>query len=244
MVVDGSNQALTTMNFKKHIFLLLTIGTVLFACTKDNINPDDVSIGQEYFPLKIGNWLEYEVFYANLQSSGDDTTEYYMREVVADTFTDNNQFFYRLERFYWRDSVTGWTLDSIWSARISPTQAIRRENNNDLVKLIFPIEEGKVWDGNILNPSSRDEYEMMDLEQPFQADVTTPLFNNTLTVEQEEFVSLVDIDQRKEVYAKNVGLVYKEKKTIVIDYDPAQTPPQQDTVGQHYIQKLIDYGSN
>lgn len=230
------------MKKRKHpIFFILLITGLVFSCSKDSIDPDDLSVGKEYYPLQIGAWLEYDVFWAKLQSSGKDTLRYRLREEVTETFTSEGETFYRLERFYLYNQADGWELDSVWTARSTPHQAIKRENNKDFVKFTFPVKNGKKWDGNVLNTSNQDEYTMEKLRFPFQAYDTTPAFDNTLTVIQGDFVSLVDVDKRREVYAKDIGLVYKESETFIIDVQ-GDPPVQGDSIGRHYIQTLVDYG--
>jgi len=62
-------------------------------------------------------------------------------------------------------------------------------------------------------------------------------FDFSLTVMQENFVSLISEDYAVEVYAKNVGMIYKEVTHII--KDPATSKIKS---GVDYKYSIISYG--
>ncbi|MGI8600284.1 MAG: hypothetical protein ACR2KB_13615, partial [Chitinophagaceae bacterium] len=108
---------------------------------------------------------------------------------------------------------TEWKLDSVWSARKTSHQAIHIENNIPFIKLIFPFKEKVTWDGNRLNTLEEELYIMENINQPL--DINNQSFDKTVTIIQKDNQdSIIFLERRKEIYAHNVGLIYKESASI------------------------------
>jgi hypothetical protein len=83
------------------------------------------------------------------------------------------------------------------------------EGNVPFVKLKLPYSAMHRWDGNTYNSLGIDEY---GYEKIAVSEVVNGIsFENTVQVEQElNDDAIVFRDERKEIYAAGVGLVYKE----------------------------------
>lgn len=205
------------------------------SCENEEVLPEDVNLGLEYYPLSLGDSWEYEVSRVDyLLTGGKDTTNYYLKEVVEDTTHDFDEISYHMYRYYRTDTTSAWDLDSIWQTKKSFTRLIRTENNIRYIKLVFPIEEGAEWDGNALNGQNGSEtYEFDGVGSEFSVNGVD--FEATTTVNQgPNFQTLIDTDFRSETFAKSVGLIYKYKRVLYHQ-------PGDDTTGTLYIQKIIDY---
>jgi hypothetical protein len=70
-----------------------------------------------------------------------------------------------------------------------------------------------MWNGNAYNSLGEELYIITKIKVP--ATIGSNSFDDTLEITQREDVdNIVGNDIRKEVYAKNVGLVYKKTETI------------------------------
>lgn len=223
--------------------LLLIFGLV--ACN-ETLAPTDSSCGASgFYPLTIGYFISYEV--TEIQHSElaeDDTINYQIKEVLADTFTDlSAQQAYRIERFRRDNESQTWALDSVWTVRNEGLRLVKVESNVPYVKLICPLEEELSWDGNLFNGLAPETYVVQDLQQGYQVDDN--FFDQTVTVVQKaDTASLLSRNYRIEVFAQDIGLVYKKNENFRYCDDADDPCFGQDSVigGVFYEQKLLDFG--
>jgi hypothetical protein len=198
----------------------------LSACKKDASlsNPD---FKYDYYPLDSGHTVEYAVDSVRFSFLNPgvqiDTISYFIKEVVGDTFTDDlGQVNYRVWR-YRKDSVTqAWRTDRAWSLLATPSNLQKNEDGLRYIKLVFPPRLGKEWSGNLyinalyddpLTPSGFEylldwEYEYTLLDQPYTLSGLN--FDSTLCVLQADDENLLEKTYSKDIYAKEVGMIYKE----------------------------------
>ena len=126
--------------------------------------PEPERLGYEYFPLVIGDYRIYEVEVINYNLDGTvDTTNYQLKEIVADSSLVGGGTSYRLDRYRRADAAVAWVIDSVWSARLNTYQAIVVEHNVPIIKLSFPLAEDRRWDGNAMNTFDFDEFKIKNL---------------------------------------------------------------------------------
>ncbi|CAN5121179.1 hypothetical protein BH09BAC3_BH09BAC3_29760 [soil metagenome] len=204
------------MKFTKLIFIVLLL---LSGCQSTDLRPR-VS-GAEYFPIKVGAYWTYDVLSTTITQLGGQTTQSYeMKIQVTDSVISSGTVSYMLQRFKRDTPSQAWTSIGTWSARKDEFQAIIQEGNTPYLKLEFPLLEGKTWNGNLFNtlggtdrcPDGTfncDNYVVQDLNKQFEGNGVS--FENSATIlENNDNDPIVRQDVRKSVYAKSVGLVYKE----------------------------------
>jgi hypothetical protein len=147
-------------------------------------------------------------------------------------------------------SADSWATSETWNARFSRDGLIMTEGSTPFVVLTIPVSEGKTWNGNAynneINPNTNngeDTYTLLDVKKPCLAGDAS--FADCVTVEQEnneEFV--VYHDQRRETYASEVGLVFKEviQLNYCNDADRNCVGMQIVDAGIRYKQTLVSYG--
>ncbi|NJL11558.1 MAG: hypothetical protein HC913_00075 [Microscillaceae bacterium] len=192
----------------------LSIG--LWAC-QSTVESDPSVLGYTFFPLFVGQFIEYEVEEIQFSlSAPPDTLRYELREFTERSFLDvDDELAFRLERYKRANASQAWELDSVWFAKRTPFFAQKSENNALFNKLAFPVREGLTWQGNAFSPIEGDTsgnipvvpriYEMLRLRQPLSTNSLS--FPQTLTVIQNNINGQVGLDFRAEVYAENVGLI-------------------------------------
>ena len=221
---------------------------VSVACSSENINPGGQRVGFNHFPLEIGLFREYEVEEINFLFNGQsDTSNFLLRELIVDSVeNDDGTLNYTLHQFSRQDTTQTWSLDSVWTTRRTAIQGIVVENNTPFVKLVFPADENKTWDGNVLNTKEFDEYQMVNVFREFVIDSLESInFDNTITVIQNDFRDLITMnDVRTEVYAENIGLVYKKIEILQFCADPDCVGLEIIEVGRKLKQKIIDFGKD
>lgn len=221
---------------------ILSFFTFITSCSSDEIDP--ILFGTNHYPVKKGQFVTYQVTRVLHNEIVEDDIEIFQRkEVVVDTFTDaSNRIAYRIEQFTRKDASEPWLIDSVWVLRKEPARLIKIENNEPFIKLVFPIENGITWNGNAVNDFLSEEYTAEVLSAPFRLNGES--FSKAIQVIHSQDSSIVDRDVRTEVYAENIGMVYK--KTEVFQYINNFTNPfyAQDSVigGIFFEQIAIDWG--
>lgn len=186
------------------IFLFL----IIIGCSTDE--EPTVEIGKSYVPLRVGDFRIYAIDETNYFPLEDPVTLYYeMKTEVVDSFQHaSGDYIYVIHRSR-RDSENDpWVYDDTWSIRVNDLEAVVNENNISFIKIAFPVATGKKWNGNTYNSAEEDEYEITTVNQPYE--INGAQFENTIVVDQEDRVDLIFKDRRFEVYAKDIGLIYRE----------------------------------
>ncbi|MEZ4905470.1 MAG: hypothetical protein R2822_28740 [Spirosomataceae bacterium] len=141
------------------------------------------------------------------------TRQYQLKELVTERYTDaSGQSAYRITRFRRDFDGQRWQADSTIILQLKFDHAIRNENGRDFVKMIFPANHKTTWNGNLYNNLGEDRYELENIQKSFKIGETN--FPQIVTVIQQNDSTLVNQDKRIEVYAVNVGLIYRERINV------------------------------
>lgn len=217
--------------------------TLLFAhCQPNAIEP--LTTDADYFPLETGRYILYDVeetlFSLNAQPI---RRTYQLKELTGPAYTDvTGQTAYRLLR-YRRSAVNQtWQSDSVWSVRLVDAEAIRTENGRELVKLVFPLSDGMTWDGNRRNASGEDPYQTRNSGQPYR--VGDKQYDQTVTVTAQGDSTLLSLSKRTEVYARQVGLIFKERTRLqYCTASPGCVGKNQIDYGIRQVYRIRAYGT-
>jgi hypothetical protein len=222
----------------RHAFILILV--IAMASCEPAVDHIIVARGAEYFPLETGAYAIYSVDSTSIRQNIETHYQYQLRVEVKSAFTSgagNTSFVISRQR---RNSATDpWTTAGTWSAWTDVRNAVSVEDNQRFVKLQFPINTGIVWNGNQLNSLEGDDdcggqtcdrYEITEVDP------------DVVVVQSDVEDTLVKYDVRKEVYRKDVGLIYKEM--TVLEYCTQQNCLGNQFVDQgvKYMQTLIENG--
>jgi hypothetical protein len=197
---------------KKSLFVFVVVSLLLFtACTR-NIDPDENIIGLTYYPVRVGDTLLYEVARVNhFELTPDEYLNYQLREIITSSFTDESgNISFVAEKYTKLPTSEDWVQEDNVVIRPSLTQIVRVEDNTPYVKLSFPIAAGRTWDGNAFNTLGSDEYKFQNVNKPFSTSLNT--FPATVSVLQANEKNILFKDYRIEVFAKDIGMVYKKNE--------------------------------
>jgi hypothetical protein len=199
---------------KQRIGAYFAVLYAIQACTPTCGDCADHPTGTEFFPVEVGHFVEYEVNEEEVTLGRPATLrQYQWKEVIAERYTDpTGQIAYRIARF--RRTLEGqrWEPDSTITLRLKIDYAVRNENGRDFVKMLFPTAEKMSWNGNSYNSLGEDSYELKSVNKPFKVGSTT--FDRTATVVQQNDSTLVNQDKSVEIYAADVGLIYRERINV------------------------------
>ncbi|MFY8033389.1 MAG: hypothetical protein ACOVMN_02650 [Flexibacteraceae bacterium] len=229
---------------KKLLFFFWVLSAGLFsACSTSSLSPSDLNSSEAYFPLEKGSFIIYDVEQTDYTFvDGIINRTYQLRELVKDTVTlQGGQIAYQLERAIRTDTtVDVWTIDSIWVAYRTNTQAVRYESSVPFVKLVFPLKRTSNWNGNQLNnnlPDITENWKVTEFER--EKVINGRRFDKTITVIHRSDSSCRGKYNKEETYAQGIGLVYKTYTNFTYEEtDPPCTPPFNIEVGRYYVERF------
>ena len=194
------------------------------SCKKDNSNTE-VNLGYTYFPVRVGEELIYDVdsVYHDPFFGTTSYVHYQIREVVDSVFNDNQgRPTMRIERYRNDSSASfpNWIIYNVWTANRTATTAERFENNIRYVKLIFPVQQGKTWDGNSMNVYDEQDYELTYAHQPEA--INSLSFDSVAMVTQinDTAYNILFPKYEFEKFATGVGLIHKYQRQLDYTVNP------------------------
>ncbi len=231
----------------KHLLFLICIGLIFAGCG-DDAEIYDVDLGYDYFPTEIGSYVVYKAdsIYHDQPVQAipgiHDTTSYFIKEILDSEFLDAEDVIsIRITRFK-KDSLHhDWTLVDVWFSRRNVRNAEKVEENRRFIKLGFPISKFSSWDGNALNDLDSWEYEYDSLGMDRSYGGLS--FLNTITVSQRNYLTEVNDEFAYEVYASNVGLIYRKHKELFTRPSYLNDRVAENIIrGNEFTWEVIEYG--
>ncbi|CAN5901329.1 hypothetical protein BH24BAC1_BH24BAC1_01110 [soil metagenome] len=219
---------------------------LLYGCQTSTYEPDPDALGHRYFPLEVKSFRVYDVTETRYLHDLPTTTTYQVRERVDSVFTDlANQRAYRIVRSRRGNEAQVWVDDSVIVATRSISDLRVSRHNVKVVQMIFPVRNGKSWNPNAFNTAGAASFTYKDVGNPYSYDNKT--YEKTATVVQGDVSNLIELDRREEVYAEDIGPVFKNYTRLNYCDNPARcafnrqpTPYIQE--GIRRIDKLIAFG--
>ena len=219
---------------------LLAIGS----CKKTtDSNPYGADATTGYYPLQIGHYVEYSVD-SSIWNDFDCTLlnhHLQMRYTVSDTFRDNQGLLsYTIDvtsRIY---DTLPWVNNEVIYATQTGSSLFVTQNNLRFQKLIFPVTDSLAWKGNSAIPAADQDLAWFT-NWTYKTSNTGKVYNdgpvsydNTVIVDEDNEQqndpatmpsSYAYRTYSRDVYAYNVGLIYREFTHWTYDLNKA-TPPQ------------------
>jgi len=191
---------------KKSLLLLISISSLFFSCSNSTLEPNYDRLGFQFFPLGKQNFT-YQVEEIYYRNTGEvDTLRYLLIDQLIDSSKVDNKIIlsgYRIKQ----DLNGAETVISTVSYSIDNYTVRQGLGNTEEVKLSFPVEEGLEWNGKP-KASEPDIFSLFKVFQPYELDDS--IYNQTLQVIQEDNQDSIEVfDKRVEVYAADLGMVYK-----------------------------------
>ena len=223
----------------------------LFSCKKRTKSTADATLN--YFPLTWGKYVTYDV--DSIYYYGKSCTQYeikcQMKYSITDTVTYNKKPSYLMDVYSRPYDGSDWQHINEIIITPTPTGLLYFQDRNKFVKMVFPVANGFSWPGNqyvqwqdsSLAYLKNWNYTYMDYHLSFNTGYVN--FDNTVTVlEDDESVNYPYVDSAvhayrtyaKEVYAYNVGMVYKEWTHWTYEPDTSKC-----VNGYHVVMRAVEY---
>jgi len=222
-------------------YLIFCTAIAVASCDSSDENPR-VESGKDYFPVRLGQFQVYDVLEVVYTLGVPETLKYELKTVISDSFPSaTGGYSYVMQRTRRNESEQNFSPLDTWSVRIGDREVVVQEENISFVKINLPAEKNAEWDGNLYNTLGEDVYLMEEVKAPYALDGIS--FDDCLVINQndnEDFV--VSLDQRKEVYAKQTGLIYKESTLLNYCTVGGCLGQQQVESGTIFKQTIKSYG--
>lgn len=216
-------------------FIILIIISFLFIACKKKETVNTINFYYNYIPTEVGTWNEYEVTeIAHSTLGAHDTIHYFLKEIITEII---NPTTYRLERYWKTNSTDNWEIKDVWTSEKTKTAYEQIEENIKFTKLIFPVSNDQVWNGNAYNSEGEQTYRYDSIHSP--KSINNINFDSTVTIIQQDNVNAIEYQKAKEIYAINVGLIYKSNINLSINFFDITDINE----GQELEMKLINYGN-
>jgi hypothetical protein len=201
----------------KNYLLVALLLAFLFAhqsCRKTTEERE--SFGNEYFPMKIGTVKFYQVdsFFFNAFFNTTDSVKQVIKEEVKEKLLNQyNDTIYRIELSRFNTQYSKWVVFKTFSRYIKDNMAIEDFDNIKEVKHLFPITTYKtrgssyIWNMNMFNNKEAQFIKYAKVFTSYSVDNET--YPNTVTILLNRPLKGLVNDIREEIYAKDVGLIYK-----------------------------------
>jgi hypothetical protein len=214
---------------KKYLILIAALAFLWSCKKKDSFTSAPIS---DYYPLTVGKYITYDMDSTVLPPFGSTFVHhfYQAKDSVSAQITDNlGRPAFRILRFIRTDASKPWTPNNTFMAVLADSILEYTEDNLRFLKLVRPIVNDFSWNGNrylTSTPYGQDwasdfmadwQYTYQNVGAPQTIGSTT--FDNTITVFERDDATGTPVDvgttlyaeqtNSSEVYAKGVGLVYK-----------------------------------
>lgn len=220
----------------------------IYSCKKkDSVPPID--LGKNYFPIKVGNYIIYDVdstVYDEITHLPS-TYKYRLKEIITQAYqNDEGTTSYKLERYIkWYDSTKTydqipWQFQHVWTIIPYNTSIEEVEENIRYVKIIFPVKQNAQWNGNAKNTLGTKIYSYNYIDN--SETINGTFLPKVLSINQYQYRSLIQYQNEVEKYARNIGQVYKEithlESQTIIPNVPVENRPEK---GFIYKKQLVEY---
>ena len=217
---------------KNKIFFLILI--INLSC--DPVEYSEVKSYQDYFPIEIQKEKKFLVTNIIHNSFGKDTSSYYLKEIITESFIDlEGDTAYRIQRYWRTDTTQTYEIKDVWVVKKSENSIQQLEENIRFTKLIFPINKNSFWNGNAFNNLGYQEYSVQSIHTDFNLNNLT--FDSCVSINQNYKSNLLEYENSQEIYSLGLGLVFKEEIVLQINNGNLNDITQ----GNEYIQELIEY---
>lgn len=216
---------------------VVMIVTTIFALSCDSENNVVVrDKPSDYFPLTTGLYQIFDVDQVTYVLGVPTTEQYQLKTVLIDSFDRGDGNIAYVQHRYKRSAGSdAWKYVSTWAVQADDRELTTNENNTIYVKYRFPLADGYAWNGNAYNTQAEDEYVLEGVKVSQTIGDTD--YEDCLVVNQSDNQDfIVFLDQRKEVYARNIGLVSRQ---VIQLYYCTQT--EEGCLGQQVVEEGIEY---
>ena len=241
----------------RYLSLLFVISLIHIACEPEILVLPEDTFGYEYYPLELGKYWIYQVDSLIVLNENDPhfKSESFVKEQITNLFeNEQGDTCYVLSRFVGPAQEGPYKLTDTWKIERTNSSLLRIEENLKFVKLVFPINVGQPWDGNLFDQQTDIfvaqnqvavylEWEYEVLNNSASISINDSLYNNVVRIQQANYDSGLELRNANEWYAPGIGLI-KRSMTILNTQDFPSSDPWLDRATSGFILEQVLVESN
>lgn len=202
-------------NMTKASLQLLFFSVLLMASCRTNTE-EKVLKGDEYFPIRVGDVRYYAIdtVVYDLFQKQINTISHTVKEEVVEKFLDaSSDTIYRLELSTYNTQKVDWIVFRSFERKVKDNYALEKMENQTEVKLLFPVAQYKTkgstytWNLNMFNNKEPLLVKYSSVFSSYYNGINA--YNDCITTKLNKPRTGIVNNTREEVYAKNIGLVYR-----------------------------------
>lgn len=234
----------------KKAFFLLCCALLVLSCKKNKTEPAP-DLGYSYYPGRIHSYIVYDmdsIVYRQLPVQDTQRFKFQIKEVMDTLITDNqNRPTIKIIRYRKNYSATipysamSWTVQDVWTANKTNTNIQVVEENIRYTKLAFPAKKNTQWNGTAFTTLGETDYNYSTFDSSMAINGNS--FLKTATVVQSSNTNAIESEYFAEIYARDVGMIYKEETSYKYSQAGGIAHPGQIAEGMHYVMTINSYGT-
>jgi hypothetical protein len=191
---------------------------MLFSCKKNDSASEIQNKYESYYGLVPGRFIVYnvrEIVHDEMAEIKHDTLNYQLKTLIGDTITDNaGRIARQFLRFKRLNSSQNWQLSDVWTTLIDGNYAELTEENQRIIKMLFPVSSKTTWNANVFTVNSSLDCFYDKIHESLSLNGIS--YDSTVLVEQENVRNLVEFKRKYEVFGNRIGLISKYFKDLKI----------------------------
>jgi len=197
------------------LFFLLLIGliSIISSCKKEEQITEE--FGYHYLLLDSGivNIYRFDSIAFDDNKESIDTFNYYLKEVYSGyLINQNNEKIQIIERLVSKNDTNNWIQRESAFSELKQKTYERIDQNQRRIKLVFPLKQNAIWNGNAYNDLGKINYLLSPV---FDKKVYSGIiFTDVIEVQEANQVNFIETLKEKSAYSKNIGLVYYESTKL------------------------------
>ncbi len=210
-----------------------------------------------FYPLQPGRFVVYTVTQTRYRPNQEPVlTTFQRKERVGTAFTDAAGLpAFRIERFRRAGEALPWLADSVGSAQWANGQLRRSQNGLTAIALMLPVYDQSRWNpalyagagsmvsGNSGANAGANEGRFYEIQNSYQPVLVGNMrFGPSLRVQQRADSTGLGLDKRHEIYALDVGVVYREMVQVQFCYAPGCIGQARIETGTRQEEHVLSYG--
>ena len=233
------------MYFNRPLLYLSLFLLTLIGCKTDEgktTSTDNPTLDKSYINFTTGKYIDYQLdsaIYYNDGATIIESTNIIREEIGRKFIDDAGNESYEILRYIYQADINQWSLTDVWAYKITSRSIDKIEENLRTINIAYPINPLSLWDGTsyiettqkipytdrvaeIIQKYKGWNFFYENINKTFKVDETT--YDNTITVIQvdnENEKNKIERRYSKEVYAKNIGLIYKTQ--MILDTQCSQS---------------------
>ncbi|GAB1449743.1 hypothetical protein MASR2M44_27750 [Bacteroidota bacterium] len=188
------------------LWVVIVLLVTLISCKTEETA---VPIAYDYVVLDSGaSWIySYDSLAFNDNSNTVDTFELFLKEQISGNIQLQTERYLIMDRFVGTDTLEMTQRESAFLL-LTSNSFERIDQNQRRIKLIFPVQDGRVWNGNAWNDLGRQNFSLKLIPQLQLASGKS--YTEIAEVNEANTVNVIETNFERSWYARGIGLIKRE----------------------------------